>query len=82
MINIATLTPIQSLLGVPGDMQLLLLGVALGAIPTSELSNILVAFLGKKLGVKPGEITSYNKAASASDGDDSDSEIKTDTGAG
>jgi len=44
------------------EIELLLLGVALGAIPSSELARLVVAALGKQLGVKPGEIQKYNDA--------------------
>jgi hypothetical protein len=45
------------------EIEFLLLGVALGAIPSSELAGLVVAALGKRLGVKPGEIRRYNAAA-------------------
>lgn len=57
-----TVPPIGSAAG-----QWLLIGVALGAIPTSQLSQLLLAVLGKKLGVKPGEIRKYDDATN--DGD-------------
>jgi len=44
------------------DLDLLLLGVALGAIPSSELARLVVAALGKRLGVAPEEIRQYNAA--------------------
>ncbi|RKS83298.1 hypothetical protein BDK61_2641 [Haloarcula quadrata] len=44
------------------DIQLLLLGVALGAIPSSELGRIAVATLAKRLGLKPREIRRFNAA--------------------
>jgi len=46
------------------NVETLLLGVALGAIPSAELGRIAVAFLAKRLGVTPKEITSYNEATS------------------
>ena len=56
------------------DLELLLLGVALGAIPSSDLARLTVAALAKRLGVKPGEIRKYNAAtddsADADDGED------------
>jgi hypothetical protein len=52
------------------DLELLLLGVALGAIPTSDLARLAVAGVAKWIGVKPGEIRKYNAATDdASDGD-------------
>jgi len=48
------------------DIHLLLLGVALGAIPSGELARILTAAVGKAAGVEPGEIRQYNEAT---DGD-------------
>lgn len=55
------------------DLELLLLGVALGAIPTSDLARLAVAALAKSAGVKPAEIRQYNAATDdASDGDDGD----------
>ena len=44
------------------EIELLLLGVALGAIPSSELARLVVAALGKRLGVAPEEIRQYNAA--------------------
>lgn len=52
------------------DLEFLLLGVALGAIPTSDLARLTVAALGKRIGVEPKEIRKYN-AATNDDGDDS-----------
>lgn len=52
------------------DLQLLLLGVALGAIPTSDLARLAVAGIAKRMGVKPDEIRKYNAATDdANDGD-------------
>ena len=50
------------------DLELLLLGVGLGAIPTSDLARLAVAALAKWAGVKPKEIRRYN-AATGDDGD-------------
>lgn len=52
------------------DIQFLLLGVALGAIPSSELGRIAVATLAKKLGLKPREIQRFNAAAEDGAGDE------------
>lgn len=41
---------------------ILILGVALGAIPSSELGKLMVAWLAKKLGVKPSDIRQYEQA--------------------
>jgi len=49
------------------DIELILLGVALGAVPTSNLARLVVAALGKRLGVAPREIENYN---AATDNDD------------
>jgi hypothetical protein len=51
------------------ELELLLLGVALGAIPSAELSRIVVAYLGKRLGVAPKEIRQYNDATDGDAGD-------------
>jgi len=51
------------------DVHLLLLGVALGAIPSAMLGRIMAAWFGKRAGVKPQEISAY---AEASDGDGED----------
>jgi hypothetical protein len=48
---------------------LLLIGVALGSIPTRELGRIMVAFLAKRVGVKAKEIERYEKATDDSSGD-------------
>jgi len=50
------------------EIQLILIGVALGAIPTSDLARLTVAALGKRIGVDPKEIRRYN-AATNDDGD-------------
>ncbi|QRG24177.1 hypothetical protein [Halorubrum coriense] len=54
------------------DLELLLLGVALGAIPTSDLARLAVAAIGKQVGVEPAEIRKYNAATGddAGDGDE------------
>jgi hypothetical protein len=44
------------------EIELILLGVSLGAIPSSELARLVVAALGKRLGVAPEEIRQYNAA--------------------
>lgn len=44
------------------DLELLLLGVALGAIPTSDLARLTVAVLAKRFGVSPKEIKRFNEA--------------------
>jgi hypothetical protein len=49
------------------EIHMLLLGVALGAIPSGELARILTAAVGKWAGVDPREIRQYNEAT---DGDD------------
>lgn len=54
------------------SMQGVLIGILIGAIPQSQLAAILVAFIGKKLGVEPGQIRSYQSAVDdGGDGDDS-----------
>lgn len=50
------------------NYEALLLGVALGAIPSAELGRIAVAALGKWMGVSPKQITAYNDATDDSDG--------------
>lgn len=49
------------------DIQLLILGVALGAIPTAQLGQLLLAALGKRLGISPREIQEYEKATEDED---------------
>ena len=56
------------------DLELLLLGVALGAIPSSDLARLTVAALAKRLGVKPGEIRKYNAATDDTSEGDADAE--------
>ncbi|MUV50963.1 MULTISPECIES: hypothetical protein [Haloarcula] len=56
------------------DIQLLLLGVALGAIPSSELGRIAVATLAKRLGLEPREIRRFNAATDDSAGGTSQKE--------
>jgi hypothetical protein len=48
------------------EIELILLGVALGAVPTAMLGRITAAALAKRAGVKPAEIAEYSEA---SDGD-------------
>jgi len=38
----------------------LLIGFALGSIPSAELARLLVALIAKKFGLKPAEIRRYN----------------------
>lgn len=45
-------------------IELLLIGVALGAIPSSDLARIAVAVLAKRAGLKPQDIRKYNAATS------------------
>lgn len=40
-----------------------LLCVALGAIPSSQLSHLMVALMGKRLGVEARELGEYGEAA-------------------
>jgi hypothetical protein len=44
------------------DLEILLLGYGLGVIPASKTSQLLVAYLGKRLGVKPRQIEQYDNA--------------------
>jgi|APHM01.1.fsa_nt_gi hypothetical protein len=48
------------------QIELLLLGVALGAVPTSDLARLTVAVLAKKFGVSPKEIKRYSDATEQS----------------
>jgi hypothetical protein len=48
------------------NTDLLLIGVALGAIPSATLGRIMTAYLAKRAGLKPSEIQEYQNAA---DGD-------------
>jgi len=51
------------------DLQWLLLGVGLGAIPSSDLARLVVAVLAKRMGVSPGEIRKFNAATEDASGD-------------
>jgi len=44
------------------ELEILLAGIALGAIPTSELGRLLLTYLGKRAGVTPSEIEKYQAA--------------------
>lgn len=44
------------------DLELLLIGYALGAVPTYKAMQIVVAAAAKKLGVKPSDIEQYDDA--------------------
>jgi|APHM01.1.fsa_nt_gi hypothetical protein len=48
----------------------LLIGVALGAIPSSELARLVVALLAKKFGLKPSEIRKFNSIGDTPDEQD------------
>lgn len=48
---------------------IVLVAVALASTDAAALSRLAVAWLSKKLGVKPGEISKYD---SATDGDDAE----------
>jgi len=43
-------------------LEWLLLGVALGAIPSSELARLAVAMIAKRAGLEPSEISKINQA--------------------
>jgi hypothetical protein len=49
------------------DWQLILFGVALGAVPSAQLGRIASAWLAKRAGLAPAEIAQYSEAT---DGDD------------
>lgn len=49
------------------NVETLLLGVALGAIPSATLGQLMVVWLGQRLGVKPSEITEYREATDESE---------------
>lgn len=44
------------------ELEILLIGFALGSIPTAELAKLMLAFLGKRLGISPEQITQYQSA--------------------
>lgn len=48
------------------ELELILLGVALGATPSASLGRIMAAYLAKRAGLKPQEIREYSDAT---DGD-------------
>ncbi len=48
------------------QLEMLLIGFALGSVPTAELAKLMLVFIGKRLGVKPQEITSYQDATNES----------------
>lgn len=53
-------------------LEWVLVGVALGAIPTSDLAAIAVAYLSKRAGLKPSDIRKFNAATNdGGDGPDS-----------
>lgn len=49
------------------DLHTLLLGVALGAIPTAELGALMLAWASKRLGVSPSEIARFGDPSSQTD---------------
>jgi len=48
-------------------LQYLLIGYALGVIPTRKAAVVSVAFLSKRLGVKPKDIREYEEATDDTD---------------
>lgn len=51
------------------DIHLLLLGYALGAVPSAEFARIVITAVGKRAGVKPREIERYSDATDADGGE-------------
>lgn len=51
------------------DVELILLGVALGTVPSASVAQLMVAYIAKKMGVSPNELRSYTNAADTSDED-------------
>ena len=41
------------------DLQLILIGVALGAIPTAELGALMLAYLSKRMGVTASDLRRF-----------------------
>lgn len=54
------------------DLELVLLGVALGAIPTASLGRLALAWLAKRAGLEPQEIREYSNTTEEDENDDSD----------
>jgi hypothetical protein len=50
------------------ELEVLILGYGLGVVPASKTAQIVVAALGKRLGVRPQEIEAYGDATEGSDG--------------
>lgn len=46
------------------ELELIIIGVLLGAIPTSDLGRLAVAALAKRVGLEPADIRKYNAATS------------------
>jgi hypothetical protein len=44
------------------DVHLILLGFALGAAPARETGRLVVAAIGRALGVEPTDVVSFNRA--------------------
>lgn len=51
------------------ELELLLIGVALGAVPTAQLGQLMLAGLGKWAGISPREINQFQQATEGGDGD-------------
>jgi hypothetical protein len=56
-------------------VQTLLLGYALGSVPTLMMARLLLAWLGKATGVSPGDISAYADAADGQDDGESPSRV-------
>jgi hypothetical protein len=50
------------------DIHLLLLGFALGTVPSVRLARLFVAALAKRMGVRPKEVEQYADATTNDDG--------------
>lgn len=54
------------------DIQILLIGIAIGSVRIQDLNNIVIAAIAKRAGVKPSEVRQYDAATDGDDAEDSD----------
>ena len=48
-------------------VHLLLVGYALGAVPSAEIGSVIIAGLAKRFGVSPKEVKAYDESVSGSE---------------
>jgi len=57
-----------------GAIEILLIGYAIGVVPKRDISRLFIAFIGKKVGVKPRQIRRFDNAVSGENNDNNQEE--------